>query len=264
MSGNVQEIRLLKCDHEETDDRTMFHVNHAVTVENFKRIIVASADTDVFVCLMCHFSRWMHFDLTEIWDLGGQGATSRAILVHDFAERIGQSVRDILPAAHALTGCDTTSKVVAKKAALKAAECTGSEFLSGFGKEPLSDDTIAAAGKFLVGCLSDTSIMESFGELRYHQYHKKSFEFNLEKFATTPNTIHMHIMRAYFQCNRRVNAAYVESITLDPLEYGYVAEEESLIYSKVINYEIIQVVFPMPCDCLKCVQDLMFACVCLL
>ena len=34
---------------------------------------------------------------------------------------------------------------------------------------------IAAAKKFLVGCLSDTiaSTMESFDELRYHQYQKK-------------------------------------------------------------------------------------------
>ena len=42
----------------------MFHVNHAVTAENFRRIIVSSADTDVFVCLMYHFSGWMRFDLS--------------------------------------------------------------------------------------------------------------------------------------------------------------------------------------------------------
>ena len=56
--------------------------------------------------------------------------------MHDLAERIGQSVRDKLPAVHALTGCDTTSKVGTKKATLKAAECAGSELLSGFGKNP--------------------------------------------------------------------------------------------------------------------------------
>ena len=100
--------------------------------------------------------------------LGGQGATRRAIPVHDLAERIELRVRDILPAVHALTGCDTTSKVGTKKAALKAVECTGSELLSGFGKEPLSDDMIAAAERFLVGCLSDTSTVKSFDELRYH------------------------------------------------------------------------------------------------
>ena len=114
---------------------------------------------------------------------------------------------------------------------------------------------IAAAEKFLVGCLSDTSTMESFDKLRCHQYHKNSFEFNLEKLVATSNTIHMHIMRAYFQCDRWVNAASVEVITLDPLEYGHVAEEEGLIYPKVINYEIIPIDFPMLCNCLKCAKS---------
>ena len=94
--------------------------------------------------------------------------------------------------------------------------------------------------------------MESFDEIRYHQYHKKSFEFNLEKLAATSNTIHMHIMRAYFQCNRWVNAASVESITLDPLEYSYVAEEEGHIYLKD---EIIPIDFSMPCNSLKCARS---------
>ena len=65
----------------------------------------------------------MYFDLTEIWALGGQGATSRAIPAHDLAERIGQSVRDTLPAVHALTCCDTISKVRTKKTALNPS-CT--------------------------------------------------------------------------------------------------------------------------------------------
>ena len=116
---------------------------------------------------------------------------------------------------------------------------------------------IAAAEKFLFGCLSDTITMESFDELRYDQYHKKSFLFNLEKLAATSNTIHMHIMRAYFQCNHWVNAASVESITL---EYCYVAEGEGLIYPKVINYEIIPIHFPMPCNSLKCARSNVCSC----
>ena len=33
---------LLKCDHEEADGRTMFYINHTVTVECFQKIVVAS------------------------------------------------------------------------------------------------------------------------------------------------------------------------------------------------------------------------------
>ena len=47
-------VHNLKCTHEEADDRMMYHVNHAVQAD-FKKIIVASPDTDVFVNLVHHF-----------------------------------------------------------------------------------------------------------------------------------------------------------------------------------------------------------------
>ena len=55
-NGIVQSLCLLKCNHEEADDRIMYHVNHTVAIDNFTRMIVVSADTDVLVCLMYHFS----------------------------------------------------------------------------------------------------------------------------------------------------------------------------------------------------------------
>ena len=63
-------------------------------------------------------------------------------------------VVDVLPAVHALSGCDTTSKVGTKKSVLQAAEETGHEQLHSFGKLPLSDDMVSAVQKFLVDCVS--------------------------------------------------------------------------------------------------------------
>ena len=114
-NGIVQSLQLLKCDHEEADDRIMYHVNHAVTIDNFTRVVVASADTDFFVYPMYHFNRWKQLNLNELWVLGGQGATRRAILVHDFVAAIDQRVVDVLPAMYSLTGSDTTSKAGTKK-----------------------------------------------------------------------------------------------------------------------------------------------------
>ena len=65
-NGIVQSLHLLKCNHEEADDRIMYHVNNTVAIDNFTRLIVASADTDVLVCLMYHFSRWKQFNLKEL------------------------------------------------------------------------------------------------------------------------------------------------------------------------------------------------------
>ena len=47
--GHESYVRLLKCDHEEADDRIMFHINHKVIIDQFRKVIVASADTDIFI-----------------------------------------------------------------------------------------------------------------------------------------------------------------------------------------------------------------------
>ena len=65
-------VSLLKCDHEEADDRIMFHINHAVIIDQFHKVIVASADTDVFICLMYHFRHWSMYELEELWVIKGQ------------------------------------------------------------------------------------------------------------------------------------------------------------------------------------------------
>ena len=69
---------------------------------------------------------------------------------------------DVLPAVHALSGCDTTCKAGTKKSVLQAAEETGHEQLCSFGKLPLSDDMVSAAEKFLVDCVSTSDKVNMF------------------------------------------------------------------------------------------------------
>ena len=54
------DISSLRNTHEEADDRMMFHIHQAVSRENFERVIIASGDTDVFVCSIYHYSRWIY------------------------------------------------------------------------------------------------------------------------------------------------------------------------------------------------------------
>ena len=173
-NGIVQSLCLLKCSHEEADDRITYHVNRTVAIDNFTRMIVASAD--VLVCLMYHFSRWKQFNLKELWALGGQGATRRAVPVHNLVAAIDPCVVDVLPAVHSLSGCDTTCKVSTKKSALKVASLR-SDLLENFRQGPLTENMISSAEKLLVGCISDLDKVETFDELRHYQYHKKSFFF---------------------------------------------------------------------------------------
>jgi hypothetical protein len=96
--------QLLKCDHEEADDRMLFHANHAIN-NDFKKIIIVSPDTDVLVNAIHHFSRWVFSDLEEMWIIGGKNGTQRqAMPVHTLVKELDGDVVEILPDIHALTG----------------------------------------------------------------------------------------------------------------------------------------------------------------
>ena len=87
-SGELTELRLLYCEHEEADERMLFPINHAVKVDKLENIIVASSDTDVFACLIYHSLQWMLSSLKELWFLAGQGTTKRAIPVHNIIGKL--------------------------------------------------------------------------------------------------------------------------------------------------------------------------------
>ena len=83
----------------------LFHADHAIKMENFKKIIIASPDTDVLVSAVHHFSRWVFSDLKESWIIGGKKGTQRqALPVHTLVDKLDGDVVEILPPLYALTG----------------------------------------------------------------------------------------------------------------------------------------------------------------
>ena len=82
----------------------------------------------------------MPFDLNE----------TTMVHVHNLVNLFG--VVDILPAAHALTGCDTTSKVGTKTKVLKTAISCADQ-LKTFGEDEINDQMIVDAEQFLVKCV---------------------------------------------------------------------------------------------------------------
>ena len=50
-----KEVGYLICEQEEADDRIMYHINHAVTVQYYEK--VASTDTDIFMCYITLHAR---------------------------------------------------------------------------------------------------------------------------------------------------------------------------------------------------------------
>ena len=56
----------LYCEHEETDNRLLYYINHAINEDHHERVIVASPDTDMFVCLVHHITPFQSMDLLRI------------------------------------------------------------------------------------------------------------------------------------------------------------------------------------------------------
>ena len=75
------------------------------------RVIIKSPDTDVLVLCVYYFSKLQHTQ--ELWFQTGTFSSTkdmrRYIPVHEICSTLSPVFANILPAAHAVTGCDTTS-----------------------------------------------------------------------------------------------------------------------------------------------------------
>ena len=218
INGAIKEERLLQCTHEEADDRLLFHANHAVKVGYYRSIVIASADTDIFISTTHLYPQLKFDDLMELWFLSGRGDSRTFFPIHKLSSLLDANFIRVLIPVHDLTGADSISKVGTKTKAAKG-RFENSELLSGFGKEEIPEEMISNAEKFLLKCVTKHDV-NTFDELRYLVYHEKHLEFNIERFPPTSDSIRQHILRAYLQSYKRLQSAVLEDIPLDPLEYG--------------------------------------------
>ena len=157
---------------------------------------------------------------------------------------------EVLPAIHALTGCDTASKVGTKSIAVReGADCYHLQYT--LGRDALSDEMIADAEKFLLKCITKHDI-DTFDELRFIVYHEKYLKFDIERFPPTSDNIRQHKLRAYLQCYIWLHSVFLANIDLDPLEYGYRLTEDSNLVPIISTKPPIPSNFSQPCNCQKC------------
>ena len=121
-----------------------------------------------------------------------------------------------------------------------------------FGQSVIDEEMVAVAEKFLVCCICRVENIATFDQLRNNVYYK---ELDLERFPPTSSRILLHIKHAYFQSYVWLHSPFVDSITLDPLEYGYELDSDD---DEVIKPKIVQSIlpdnFPIPCKCGKCAK----------
>jgi hypothetical protein len=152
----------------EADLRIPMHILDCVRA-GYSTCVVLSNDTDVIVALLYYIPMLQKEGLKELWVRAGRGNTTRFLPLHELHDRQGSDLCNVLPALHSLTGCDTTSKIGSKKAALK---CNPEIKLQGFGtSEEFSHVQIQQAEHYLVNVVKLGSNTTNFTDLRSEVFH---------------------------------------------------------------------------------------------
>ena len=251
----------LNCTHEEAVDRMMFHVQDILSHRTGPTsLTLLSGDTDVFVCLLYHITvNWRDFGLNELWLIRNAGRKRSTLPVHDIAKALGDKLSKCLPALHALTGCDTTSKISTKHAALRAVQkpliCS---LILNFDCPQLTENALQMAETFLVKCLKPSTDLQTFDDLRLDAFDSYALNIDFEKTPCTSTNARKHILRSYYQQQLWVQAPFRDATTIMRAEsYGYTRSDRLLVPEIVISKPEG---LPDPCKCGKCAHK--NSCVC--
>ena len=130
----------------------------------------------------------------------------------------------VLPAVHALTGCDATSEFGTKSAGVKA---DPSMYLKDFGKlEGDVPETLCNAEKYLVQVLNRGNHgIKTLDNLRYNMYHQRKSTTLLD-LPPTSHAAKGHILRAFYATHIQINC--LNNVSPDHLQYGFRMEEGNL------------------------------------
>ena len=124
----------------------------------------------------------------------------RVILpLHDICRLLRDDLIKCLPAVHALTGCDTTSKIATKSTALNTVQKLGnSSLMLDFNSSQLTKSSLQMAETFLVKCLKPATDLQTFDDLRLAAFNSNALKLDFERTACTSTNASKHIHRAYY------------------------------------------------------------------
>ena len=105
--SNAVEVPDIRSNHREADPRIALHTVFASSTNESSAVCAVAEDTDVYILLLYmsqYCSEKVHFQQST-------GSSNGGITYHDvksLANHLGEAVCKIMPAFHALTGCDYT------------------------------------------------------------------------------------------------------------------------------------------------------------
>ena len=196
-NGECTEVTALYCNHEEADTRMLLHAKHAS--RDAQRAVIQSPNTDVL--LLC-FTHNDEIECEKLWFRTAVKDRLRYVPAHKIAAGVGPLMCKVLPAFHALTGCDSTSALsrVGKEKAWKIIvnNKVHQQHLVCVGQSPDVDSVTASKAEAFICSLYNVSnrISTSADEARYLLFCQKA-QINLQ-LPPTSDSLLQHIKRANY------------------------------------------------------------------
>ena len=221
-----------------------------------KVCIVISSDTDVTVALLYHMPVFIQHGIEELWVRAGVGNTIRYLPLHTLFQYLGGLLCDVLPAVHSLTGCDITSKVGTKKAALKAQP---QKLLKHFGRSPsLSEQMVKNTELYLIKVLKPQSDTRNFSEFRSEVFHCTKAS-SLQNLPPTRQGILPHIKCSLYNAYTMMHCLDIHLekehvVLIKPDDYGFEYEQGDLI--PTTSWKILEPKWSVFCTCMKCARSM--------
>jgi hypothetical protein len=215
-SSHEADVSLLEASHEEADTHIIMH-GIAAKKEGYKRLIVSCRDTDVLV-LLVHFTNKLP---QEIWFRTGTARQRRFVAVHDINFR--QTIRQNLPAYHALSGCDTVSQLSGqgKKSAWKTFQ-KHAPLLDDLGHGPMSAGTVEQTEELICQLYFPTTNETSINEMHYTLFLRG--DKDAEKLPPRQKSLQRHIKRAHHQATIWYLAAVPQPELATPVGSGWIQD----------------------------------------
>ena len=215
-------------------DADLLIVQTAVAKSNETKTVVFGEDTDLLV-LLCHHARQ---NQNEIFFTTDKQITLKAHKIWDISKTktvLGEDLCYQLPFIHALTGCDTTSRLfgIGKPFALK--KIKSDEYLQEqaqiFMSANMTKDVIIKAGEEALVSLYGGIPLEGLDLLRWRKFTAKTMSVSrvtgvqVQSLPPTSNAAQFHSLRVYLQCQYWLDKTVED---LNPKEWGWTIRKDTL------------------------------------
>ena len=177
----------------------LFIVCLLLTRQECSRVVIRSPDTDVAILCLYNYEE---LSCDQLSFLTGTGKRQRFIPVHSVVHSLGPDVCKLLPAFHAITGCDSTGALYehSKKHAfsLLKEHLESLSALERFGSCPsctaLNEETVDVAIKFICLLYNQKSMTHDINNLHYLLCTKKNLQSS--KLPPTEDSVKLHFCKA--------------------------------------------------------------------